>query len=176
MSRIAGFIGPSSRGRWDAMLAASRSLVGGEATAVGADGATLGWCGRGAAEVAERDGVAAVIDGAIYNSDELNVQGTTAARLLALYVTHGFSGALSRINGEFAGAVYDSRTKTLHLGRDRFGVKPLYYAKTPDGFALASRPRALLTLPGVSRRYNRHFVALCAASHYRYFDNAPHES
>src|SRR5207249_11680036 len=42
--------------------------------------------------------------------------------------------------------------------------------------AFASQPRALLQLPGVSRDENRKFVALFAAAHYRYFDNAPEES
>jgi asparagine synthase (glutamine-hydrolysing) len=80
------------------------------------------------------------------------------------------------LNGDFAVAIYDPKIQTLWLARDRFGVKPLYYVSKPQLFAFASRPRALLTLPGVSREVNRRFVALFAASHYRYFDSNPDQS
>jgi asparagine synthase (glutamine-hydrolysing) len=173
MSRLAGVVGaPEGRPRVDRMLAVS---AGASTIATAAD-AAIGWRGAGAANVAEEAGVIVVCDGDVYNAEELGLGGTAAASLLALYRAHGIEGALARVNGDFAFALHDPASRALWLARDRFGVKPLYYATTPDGLAFASRPRALLQVPGVSRRYNRRFVALFAGSHYRTFDNAPHES
>ncbi|MGH6877591.1 MAG: asparagine synthetase B family protein, partial [Rhizomicrobium sp.] len=68
--------------------------------------------------------------------------------------------------------LYDSTSGTLWLGRDRFGVKPLYYNDQPGRLAFASRPRALLALGDTPRAVDRQFVGLFAGSHYRTFDNA----
>jgi asparagine synthase (glutamine-hydrolysing) len=52
-----------------------------------------------------------------------------------------------RLNGMFAFAVWDERTATLLLVRDRLGVKPLYYARTADGVLFGSEPKAILANP-----------------------------
>ncbi|HVL87303.1 MAG TPA: asparagine synthase (glutamine-hydrolyzing) [Candidatus Thermoplasmatota archaeon] len=60
--------------------------------------------------------------------------------------------ALHRFNGMFAYALYDRQRKELLLARDRFGIKPLYYARRPDGtFLFASEVKALLAA-GVERK------------------------
>ncbi|MEK7277078.1 MAG: asparagine synthase-related protein, partial [Chloroflexota bacterium] len=49
--------------------------------------------------------------------------------------------------------IWDDRRRRLLLARDRFGVKPLYYAQTNGGFAFASEVRPILeALPGLPRR------------------------
>src|SRR5262249_29672102 len=59
---------------------------------------------------------------------------------------------LARIDGMFALALWNEPSRTLLLARDRIGIKPLYYARLPGGFAFASEPKAILRLPGIAAR------------------------
>ena len=52
-------------------------------------------------------------------------------------------GMLTRFNGMWALAIFDTQTEELFLARDRFGIKPLLYALTSDRFVFASEQRAL---------------------------------
>jgi asparagine synthase (glutamine-hydrolysing) len=56
--------------------------------------------------------------------------------------------ALHRFNGMFAFALWDRKERTLTLARDRYGIKPLYYARQRDSFAFASEQKAILGIPG----------------------------
>src|SRR5580765_3980954 len=77
-----------------------------------------------------------------------NSDGEVAHRLLRLEGPPG----LSRIEGMFAMALWNEQARTLLLARDRIGIKPLYYARLPGGFAFASEPKAILRLPGIAAR------------------------
>jgi asparagine synthase (glutamine-hydrolysing) len=70
--------------------------------------------------------------------------------VLLFYALEG-EAMLARLNGMFAFAIYDTAAKTLFLARDRFGIKPLYYAAQGGRFAFASELKALLALPYVDR-------------------------
>lgn len=139
----------------------------------------LACCSRGAdaAWRREPDGLALVLDGAIYNLEELGfAPGAEAEAVASLTRRRGFPEALAALNGDFAVALFEPGSGALWLGRDRFGIRPLYYAQGSDRIAFASRCAALLGLPGVSRRTRDAFVACVAAGHYRSFDNDPWRS
>jgi len=53
-------------------------------------------------------------------------------------------GMLLRFNGMWALAIFDTETGEMFLARDRFGIKPLLYALTPERFVFASELRALV--------------------------------
>lgn len=101
--------------------------------------------------------VMVVFNGEIYNfvelRQELQSQGAVFRSssdtevLLQLYLRHGVD-ALQKLDGMFAFAVYDRRTATVLLARDRLGVKPLFYWSGPNGLAFASELSALRQIPG----------------------------
>jgi len=158
------------------MLAAAASGPGGATAIEDREATALGAWGRDAAKLAATPRTTVVLDGAVYNRGELGGSGDDAALIAGLHEEIGFERALDRLNGDFSIALHDRDSGELWLARDRFGVKPLYYAEGDRVLAFASRPRALFGVPGVSREPNRQFVALFAASHYRTIDNQPERS
>ncbi|MET9319101.1 asparagine synthase (glutamine-hydrolyzing) [Streptomyces sp. NPDC003038] len=69
--------------------------------------------------------------------------------VLRAYLEWG-SDFVTRIEGIYAFAVWDTRGEELLLVRDRMGVKPLYYAPTPTGVLFGSEPKAILAHPDFS--------------------------
>jgi len=65
------------------------------------------------------------------------------------------TAALQRFNGMFALALWDRRERRLLLARDRYGIKPLYYAQQGATFAFGSEQKAILAVPGVERRLDK---------------------
>jgi asparagine synthase (glutamine-hydrolysing) len=59
--------------------------------------------------------------------------------------------APEELRGMFAYAVWDKRTRTLTLARDRFGVKPLYYALLPDGTIVFGSEMKAIVASGMVR-------------------------
>ena len=100
-------------------------------------------------------GISLIFNGEIYNykslRDELLARGcrfrgtSDTEVILQLYMRDG-EAMLSRLNGIFAFAIWDGRTKSLFVARDQLGIKPLYYAQTAQGFAFASELKALLEI------------------------------
>ncbi|MFJ9818658.1 asparagine synthase (glutamine-hydrolyzing) [Streptomyces sp. NPDC101151] len=119
---------------------------------------------------ADRAGGQAVVtfSGEIYNFRELRTE--LSARgwsfcsrsdtevLLTAYLEWGTDCA-RRLNGMYAFAIWDERVRRLVLVRDRFGVKPLYWARTDDGILFGSEPKALLAHDEVSAELDAEGVA-----------------
>lgn len=110
----------------------------------------------------ERGTVALTYNGEIYNHPELRAElerlghvfrtSHSDTETLARAWLEWGEDALPRLNGMFAFALWDGRRKRLHLARDRFGEKPLFWAASDDGFAFASEIQALFHWPGFSGR------------------------
>ena len=74
--------------------------------------------------------------------------------VLRLYERHG-AAVPRHLRGMFAFAIWDRGQQELFLARDRFGVKPLYYVRSPDGsLYFASEIKALLAAGAVRPALN----------------------
>jgi asparagine synthase (glutamine-hydrolysing) len=109
--------------------------------------------------------IQAVFNGEIYNFKELRAE--LEARGHRFYtssdtevIVHGYEewgeAGFARLDGMFGIGLWDTRTRTLVLARDRFGEKPLFYqhqTRGPDGARLlfASELKSLLRVPGFRR-------------------------
>ena len=122
----------------------------------------------GTQPMANEDGtVWTVFNGEIYNHRELRrnlearghvFRGRSDTEVIPhLYEEEGLA-FVERLRGMFALAIYDTRTRTLGLARDRFGIKPLFYAPGRNLFAFASEIRALRELPEIDDRPDRQAV------------------
>ncbi|MAJ59440.1 MAG: asparagine synthase (glutamine-hydrolyzing) [bacterium TMED88] len=104
--------------------------------------------------------VVIVFNGEIFNFKDLRHQlrqdgfafksDSDTEVILNLYLKYG-RGMLTRLNGMFAFALWDTRDKSLLIARDGVGVKPLYYSETREGLLFASELKALLCSSAVER-------------------------
>jgi asparagine synthase (glutamine-hydrolysing) len=99
-----------------------------------------------------------VFNGEIYNYIELKAElqeqysfqtESDTEVLLAAYLIYGAS-CLEKLNGMFAFAIWDSQEKKLFAARDRFGVKPFFYALKENTFYFSSEIKAIHAA-GISR-------------------------
>jgi asparagine synthase (glutamine-hydrolysing) len=122
-----------------------------------------------------------VYNGEVYNFSELRSRfsldsaryrfrsSTDTEVLLHLYEELG-DRFLEELNGMYSLAIWDGRKQRLLLARDPFGIKPLFYTETSEGFWFASEIKALLQIPGVERK-----PSLRALDSYLAFDYVPQE-
>jgi asparagine synthase (glutamine-hydrolysing) len=105
-------------------------------------------------------GLTVSFNGEIYNYKELRKEAeeegirfssqSDTETILSAYVQFGVDAA-KHLRGMFAFAIWDERRNRLVLSRDRFGIKPLYYAVIDNLFVFASEAKALLPfLPSIS--------------------------
>ena len=108
-----------------------------------------------------RDGrVVAFQNGEIYNYKALRTELEAAKFIFSTqsdtevlahgYAHWGIGGLLARVDGMYAIAIHDRDSGELHLARDRFGEKPLFYSSGPRTFGYGSTLLAVSSLPWVS--------------------------
>ena len=110
----------------------------------------------------ERDRRISVIqNGEIYNYRELRTElesrghrfrtASDTRRHCTPTRSGGGAAFASRLRGMFAVAIWDGERRELWVVRDHIGIKPLYFAETPEGFAFGSEIKALFGQPGCQR-------------------------
>jgi asparagine synthase (glutamine-hydrolysing) len=111
-------------------------------------------------------------NGEVYNYRELRAELEAGGRrfrtasdtevVLAAYETWG-ADAVSRFNGMWALAIWDTVERTLFCSRDRFGIKPLYYAVEGRTLVFSSEMKAILAvLPEANRPHPGYLHAFVA--------------
>jgi len=166
MARALGHRGPDGEGLWsspDAALGHRRLAI-------------IDLSDAASQPMASPDGrYRIVFNGEIYNfqdvraeleslGERFSTRSDTEVLLRALTVW-GLPG-LQKINGMWGFALWDERERTLLLSRDRVGVKPLYWVRTPRGIAFASEIPPLLLHPAVGREIHPAALAEQVACRY----------
>jgi asparagine synthase (glutamine-hydrolysing) len=105
----------------------------------------------------EEGNLQCVFNGEIYNFRELRAELEAKGHQFYTHsdtevIVHGFEewgdAVFARLDGMFGIALWDLRTKTLYLARDRFGEKPLFYCEEKGRIVFASELKSLLPIPG----------------------------
>ena len=113
---------------------------------------------------ADEGRVVAVVNGEIYDHKETRQRLEKAGRRFATYSDsevvpqlYAESGPdiAPHLSGMFAFAVWDRREERLVLGRDRFGMKPLYLAQKDGLWMFASEVKALLATGKIERKIDQ---------------------
>ncbi|QZI71847.1 asparagine synthase (glutamine-hydrolyzing) [Pseudomonas protegens] len=105
-----------------------------------------------------------VYNGEVYNFRELRTEletlgyqfrsRTDTEVVLNALIAWG-AQALERFNGMFGLALWDRQEQTLLLARDRYGIKPLYYAQQGQTIAFGSEQKAILAMPEFQRSLDK---------------------
>jgi len=105
-----------------------------------------------------------VFNGEIYNHVELRTQledrghvyrtHSDTETIVHLYEEYG-RDCVQHLRGMFAFAIWDARSQSLFLARDRVGIKPLYYHLDAERLIFASEIKVILAHPAISGRFRR---------------------
>jgi asparagine synthase (glutamine-hydrolysing) len=120
---------------------------------------------RGAQPLTNEDGqVVVTYNGEIYNHPELRRELEERGHVFRTrcdteVLVHGYEewgvNLLDRLNGQFAFAIYDRNTETVFIARDRFGVRPLFYAQRKGALYFGSEIKAILASGEVEASLDR---------------------
>ena len=115
--------------------------------------------------VIESDDQLAVIDAVIYNRSELKSDlkcdlnaSISDEELLFLYINEYGYDALEKVNGDFAGAIYDKKKNSITLFRDHLGVRPLFYYFSEDNLLFSTDIRGIIAIPEVDASISEEWI------------------
>jgi len=103
-------------------------------------------------------------NGEVYNYQELRIElesmgywfhSKTDSEVVLNALDAWGEKALNRFNGMFALALWDRKKRKLLLARDRYGIKPLYYAQQGNTFSFGSEQKAILANPEFGRSIDK---------------------
>lgn len=103
-------------------------------------------------------------NGEVYNFRELRTElaakgyefnSQTDSEVVLSALAEWGEGAFIKFNGMFALALWDRKEKILLLGRDRYGIKPLYYSHKEQTFLFGSEQKAMFEQPSFERKINK---------------------
>jgi len=103
-------------------------------------------------------------NGEVYNYNELRFELEAAGYCFrsqtdSEVVLYAFAEwgreCVCRLNGMFAFIVWDCKERTIHLARDRYGIKPLYYAQWGNTFLFGSEQKAILEHQSARREVDK---------------------
>ncbi len=164
--------GPNDRGTWhdDRVALGHRRL------------SVIDLSHAGRQPMGNEDGsVQIVYNGEVYNFRELKERFALVQRghifrsrtdtevLVHMYEEIGLD-MVSKLNGMFAIAIWDARDQLLHLIRDRYGIKPLFYQRDNGFFRFASEIKAIIADDRVQRK-----ISIQALHDFLTFDYVPGE-
>ena len=152
--------GPDAKGEFDGqgvtLLHARLAIID---PAGGAQPMSMEWAG---------EKYTLVYNGELYNATELrgllqNLGHCFLGHSDTEVVLHAYAqwgrDCLIRFNGIFAMAVWEHRRRRLFLGRDRIGVKPLFYKLHEGGLLFASEIKTILAYPTVKAELDQQGAA-----------------
>jgi asparagine synthase (glutamine-hydrolysing) len=121
-----------------------------------------------------------VFNGEVYNFRQLRREleaaghrfytSTDTEAIVHAYEQWG-TAAIGRLRGMFGLAIWDSRTRTLLVARDRVGIKPVYYTVASGQLLFGSELKSLLCVPGIARD-----IDVDALDHYLSFLYTPRDT
>ena len=110
----------------------------------------------------ENEDFVLIANGEIYNDLDIRRQipnfsyktGSDCESILAVYSKYGLIG-FNKLRGMYAFAIYDKKRKKIILGRDPFGIKPLYYFHKNKELIFSSEIKALIAAGNLEIKFKK---------------------
>ena len=110
----------------------------------------------------ENEDFVLIANGEIYNDLDIRRQipnfsfktGSDCESILAVYSKYGLNG-FNKLRGMYAFAIYDKKRKKIILGRDPFGIKPLYYFHKNKELIFSSEIKALIAAGNLEIKFKK---------------------
>ena len=123
----------------------------------------------------ENEDFVLIANGEIYNDLDIRRQipnfsyktGSDCESILAVYSKYGLIG-FNKLRGMYAFAIYDKKRKKIILGRDPFGIKPLYYFHKNKELIFSSEIKALIAAGNLEIKFKKKKIIELLQIQYNY--------